>query len=271
MKIYPKYPPLLVLSFVLVLCLLPQYSTQSQSARTAARGAPAAAYSQTDENSLPVKQSALSLENQTVYLPLVINSTTVPSVGIYGKVTVLGEPVEGVVLALMHNAVFPREPITTTTRSDGIYSFSNIPSLDVDEDYYVRYINEQNPNYLWRYTTPSLESYTTGSDIFLSDFDIGEIELVSPTDGKSVLTPITFVWKPRVNMSTDSYQWVINNKYFDHVYSSLELGYTSDYRLEDLSEAPMVAGSKYYWEVWVYRPDFGHGISFDTHVLYFAD
>ncbi len=55
-----------------------------------------------------------------------------------------------------------------------------------------------NPDLLWYYVTPSLNSYTAGSDAFLSDFDLADIVLDTPPDfSTDISVPVEFTWERR--------------------------------------------------------------------------
>ena len=89
----------------------------------------------------------------------------------------------------MHDLGYPAPEITATatTASDGSYSYLDLPSLDAGESYYVVYQNAvegeySNPDLLWYYVTPSIETYFAGTDVFLSDFDLADIMLKTPYD-----------------------------------------------------------------------------------------
>ena len=258
-----KFTPLFLLSLLIFSLFFPQYSAQSQSARTAADGTPAALFAQTDEFPVSVEEAALSLDNQTIYLPLVIK----PPVGIYGKVTANGGPAAGIVLALWHDM----EPITETmTLSDGSYAFNDAPSLNVGESYSAVYMNTITPEFLNFYRTPKLNSYAASTNVHLSDFDIGDINLISPEDYGIETAPFEFSWNVRPEMTTDSYKLVIHNDTgFDIIYSSELLGYVGAYSINDISEVPMVFDVKYLWEVWVYSPDGGTGITYEPREITF--
>ncbi|MCK4725129.1 MAG: hypothetical protein KAT29_04985, partial [Anaerolineales bacterium] len=112
-----KYTPVIFLTLVILLILLPQYSTQSQSAGTMACAVPAASFTQTDEKPQTAEELDLTLEDQSVYLPLVIKSSTEPppsGIGIYGTVTANGDPLEGIILGLVHDLGYPPPGITAT-------------------------------------------------------------------------------------------------------------------------------------------------------------
>jgi len=271
-----KFTPLLSLGLVLGLIFVPQSATQSQVARAAAHGTPSVSSSQTDENLLPVNQVDLFLEDPTVYLPLVIKAaggTPPPSDGsIYGTVTAIGEPAASIDLTLWYDTDILREPITTTTTlSDGSYAFTDVPSLNVGESYYAVYMNAITPEFLNYYRTPKLNSYTAGTNVYLSDFDIGNIDLISPEDFGIETVPVEFTWNVRPEMTTDSYKLVIHNiTSLDIIYESEKLGYVGLFRINDISEVPMVLDVKYLWEIWVYRPDGGNGISYEWWEITFS-
>ena len=271
MKRLWKFIPVLVLGFVVILILLPQYPTQSQSSRLIEHVILAVEDDRSDVYPTITSDAALSLDDQTVYLPLVVNSTgeTPPPSGdgVYGTVTASGEPADGIILSLWHDM----EPITETmTLSDGSYAFTDAPSLNVGESYSAVYMNTITPEFLNFYRTPKLNSYAAGTNVHLSDFDIGDINLISPEDDGIETAPFEFSWNVRPEMTTDSYKLVIHNDTgFDIIYRSELLGYVGAYIINDISEVPMVLDEKYLWEVWVYSPDGGTGISHEWREITF--
>ena len=168
--------------------------------------------------------------------------------------------------------------LTTTTKIDGSYSFVGLPPLNFGDTYYAVYQNEvigpnSNPDLLFSYVTPSLENYAAGTDVFLSDFDLADIVLMTPHDySVDVSVPVEFTWVKRPATLDDSYQWAINTKYYDPLYASPELDYVGSYLLKDLPTS-MTQGPdyNYQWEVWVYSPDGGYGISYEVFWLTFED
>ena len=277
-----KYTPVIFLTLVILLILLPQYSTQSQSAGTMACAVPAASFTQTDEKPQSFKESVLSLEEQTIYLPLVVKSTgeTPPPSdgGIYGTVTANGEPLEGIILSLWRDDGEHTTVLTTTTGIDGSYTFVGLPSLLLGDTYYAVYQNEvfgpnSNPDLLFFYVTPSLGSYTAGTDVFLSDFDLADIVLKTPHDySNNVPVPVEFTWEKRPTTPDDSYQWAINTEAYDPIYASSELGYVGSYWFNELpAGVPPGTEYNYQWEVWVYTLDDGYGISYEVFWMTFED
>ena len=123
---------------------------------------------------------------------------------------------------------------------------------------------------LWYYVTPSIETYTAGTDVFLSDFDLGDIVLKTPSDFSIESVPVDFTWEKRSATPDDSYQWALITEYYDPLYASPVLGYADTYFLTDLPDG-VLAGYLYRWEVWVYRPDGGFGVSYEANWITLTD
>ena len=64
--------------------------------------------------------------------------------------------------------------------------------------YYVRYgPNDTDDRYLWNWYGPDITSYTAASGVAGGDFDIADVELLSPDPGATVTLPETFTWRRR--------------------------------------------------------------------------
>ncbi|MGB4868478.1 MAG: hypothetical protein WBP47_00450, partial [Candidatus Promineifilaceae bacterium] len=83
--------------------------------------------------------------------------------------------------------------------------------------------------------------------------------------------PYTFHWTPRPASTTDSYEFNLfdyddNDPYF---YTDPPLGYVGAFTL--LSLPPGFAPGVYYvWDIWVYCPDGGYGISYWSYYVRFS-
>jgi hypothetical protein len=203
-----------------------------------------------------------------VFLPLI----TKPREGIHGLVTLNGNPLVGVFLELrFYDGAVWSTLATTTTGTDGYYAFLNMPGFGAGQKYYVLYSNpDGTPGRLWVWGTRELTSYSAGSPIAIGDFDIANIALVSPVDGATVSVPRTFQWTPRPATPTDSYEFNLYDFNDLDPYFFIEVGYVDNYTLNSLPEGFNV-GNQYAWEIWVYSPDGGFGISYETRDVYFSN
>ncbi len=194
--------------------------------------------------------------------------------GIYGRVTENGVAAPSVFLELRRytGGVWSTQA-SQYTASDGSYSFTGVPSLNAGEYYYVRYQNSVSgpTNRLWTWHTQSLSSYTSGAEIQIGDFDIANIELITPASGAVVGLPYTFQWAARPATPLDSYEFNLfdyedGDPYF---FTDPPLGYVSSYTLNSLP--PGFGTYTYYlWNMWVYSPDGGFGISYWSNWVAFS-
>jgi len=205
-----------------------------------------------------------------VFLPLISK----PRPGIQGLVTLNGDPIVGVSLELRFFDGSSWSTLAiTTTGADGYYTFLNTPGLDAGQKYYVRYLNDLGTGgRLWVWATRELTSYSAGSAVIIGDFDIADIALVSPTNGATVALPYTFQWTPRPATLLDTYEFDLydptdGDPYF---YTAPPLGYVGSYTLNGLP-AGFSSGVQYGWEIWVYSPDGGYGISYETRSVMFSN
>ncbi|MCP4284603.1 MAG: DUF11 domain-containing protein [Gammaproteobacteria bacterium] len=210
------------------------------------------------------------IEKIIIFLPAIFAP---PSPGLMGHVTLAGAPISGVQLDLRYNDGSSWSTLaTTTTDSQGYYSFTNVPSLGAGDSYYVRYLNSNNTSgRLAFWGTQTLETYTTGTEVEIGDFDIANIGLVSPPNRATISLPYTFQWTPRAANPTDSYELLFYDPVdFNPVASTGFLGYIDNLTITGLPSG-FNAGVQYAWEVWVRSPDGGQGVSRVTRTITFSN
>ena len=181
----------------------------------------------------------------SVYLPLIRNYR--PPSGIYGTVTDNGLPAAGVQLTLLRSGYALS---TTITEADGSFAFTSAPSLAAGQRYRVFYSGSPNPNHLGLWDTRSITTYATGSTVHIGDFDIANVELLTPTNAVSVTLPQTFQWTPRAGVPTDNYELAMLQD--GNYYYSDPLGYASSFNLTTLP-AGFTQGQSCIWTVSVSR------------------
>lgn len=196
-----------------------------------------------------------------VFLPLMARPP-IPR-GIYGYLTLASYPFAGISLQLrFYDGSVWSTLATTTTDSDGMYSFLNVPSLQPGQRYYVRYLNPTyEQGYVRTWLTPLLTAYTAGTEVHLSDFDITAVPFYEPGCTCTLTLPYTFKWVPRATTPSDNYEfdvydWTDGNPYF----YSPPLGYVGSYTLSSLPPG-FSYNTWYVIEIWIYSPDGGVGIS----------
>ncbi len=193
---------------------------------------------------------------------------------ISGSVRYNGSPISGITLNLQKETADHVESLvaSTTTDSSGSYRFNNPPALATGESYFVRFQNNRSilqENFLWRWETPRTWSGVRGP-VTYAPFDIADITLLSPQDGVALNFPATFTWQPRQEVTSDNYEFDIYDEdpWTNPLFYSQPLGYVGEYILNSLPvdnyndhPLPFVPGDPYVWEVWVYSPDGGYGVS----------
>jgi hypothetical protein len=192
------------------------------------------------------------------YLPLVVRSNAVS-----GRVTHNTTAVSGVYLALYSFTNPPQRIRVTQTDSQGYYQFNNLPPLAVgSQGYAVVYENGKNGNllderYLAWWEGPRITSLSSGA-LSGGSFDIADVALVSPQPGATISLPAVFQWTMRT-VSGDNYEFDILDSAYKYVFiTQPPLGNVSSYTLSSLPSG-VTAGQAYWWIVWVYSPDGGHG------------
>gem|GEM_PF-3648661 len=200
----------------------------------------------------------------TTYLPL-ISRPFVPA-GIYGRITYQGAPVTNTQVELWrcdYNGTnwicSSLNVLTTTTDLDGRYQFTSAPSLQADQKYRVKFM-EDAPGYLSWWDSFSINIYTAGQTIAGGSFDVADITLLAPADGITATLPLHFQWVPRPATPSDSYQvGLVNYDTFEYWYSPL-VGYANSYTLTNPPPG-FNPGVKYMWGIWAVAPDGGSGLS----------
>jgi hypothetical protein len=230
------------------------------------------------QDELLLGSASLILSAEIDKTVVTIHTTAMPMMfhykprGVYGYVTDDGVPAGGVNLELRFS-IYGETWSTianTTTTAYGMYAFPDIPTLTLNQYYYVRYTNTLDPSRLFTWHTRRLDSFTAGSEVNIGDFDIGDITLVSPAAGASVRLPQTFQWTARAASPTDSYEFNIYDPSdpYTWFWTDPPLGYVSSYRVTGLPGFSIAY--PYFWEIWVYSPDGGYGISYETRTIIFT-
>lgn len=190
---------------------------------------------------------------------------------ISGSLRYNGNPISGITVTLQKETAAHVETLvaSTTTDSTGNYRFNNPPVLAAGDSYYVQFQNNSlNENYLWSWRTPRTWSGVTGP-VTYAPFDIADVTLLTPLDAAEVNFPATFTWQPRLDVISDNYEFdVYDLTDFNPWYASPALNYVGQYALTSLpvdninnDPAPFATGVPYFWEVWIYGPDGGYGVS----------
>jgi hypothetical protein len=196
--------------------------------------------------------------------------------GIYGVVTMNGQPAVGVMLSLrFYNGSTWSTAATTTTLAEGYYSFTSASTLGSSQAYYVLYANQDSndTSRLYTWHTQSIKTYQSGSAVHIGDFDIANIALVSPhTYDNTRPLPVVFEWTPRPASPKDSYEFNLYNPYSTSTffYTDPPLGYVGSYTLTSLPSG-FSNGAEYVWEIWAYSPDGGFGISKESRWIIFTN
>lgn len=207
--------------------------------------------------------------NNQVYLPLVLKPC---STGICGRVTLNGAPAANVYLQLrFFNGSQWSTRATTYTDSNGNYAFTGVPSLGPGQRYYVLYSNSAGTTGRLRaWGTRELTSYTAGTAVPIGDFDIADVPLVAPPNGATVSLPYTFQWIPRSATPSDSYSLAVYDPTDLDPYAFTEpLGYVGSVNVTYLPSG-FNPGVQYRWEVLIWSPDGGLGISREARAITFS-
>lgn len=223
-----------------------------------------AAFSQTNPSTNDAGSVAVTvMDYSRIFLPMTVKGYF--SGGgdiIHGTVTENGTPAAGVELHLRYYDGSTWSTYdATTTDSSGNYQFTSLPNLGTDQRFYVRWDNtDSNSNRLWRWSCSAITSSTTDPEAYRCNFDLDDVDLLSPSHGATVSLPYTFTWRRRV-ITTDDYQLNLADVSAGDPYWWTDLlGYVGSYALTSLPYG-FVPGQQYGWWMWVYGPD-GYGVSY---------
>lgn len=192
-----------------------------------------------------------------------------PPPGIHGRVTYNGAAASGVELDLRFFGSDWSTKDTTTTDDGGRYYFIGSPSLGPGQTYYVRYgFNATQPDYLFAWYCPDITSYTAGESIPGGDFDIANVNMLSPDPDATVTLPQTFTWQLR-GLEGDTYRWGLFDPGGLDAWWTDDLGDVDSFTLTALPGGA-VYGKEYGWEVWVCHGPDSCGSSFYYRPVTFA-
>ena len=208
-----------------------------------------------------------------VFLPMLTNGDPTPTT-ITGKTTLNGNPYPGVVIELYFFDSYGDISLyrSTTTQQDGSYQFIDIEPLEVNEDYFVYFPNqEMNDRCLGWWQTSLISYLSSGQTVTVPDFDVANVQLVSPVPGATTTIPTTFQWNARTISPNDDYE--LNLLDWDTSYylwwTNPTLGYTSSYTLTGLPSG-LEYNYDYGWALWIYN-DNGSGGSYYIQRIQFLN
>ncbi len=142
-----------------------------------------------------------------MYLPILLDQgSPSPPIVLKGRVTYKGIAEAFTVVELVYfNGHRESTYATKDTNQKGKYKFDNLPPLSGDQYYYVRKINDQNdPSWLSSWYCMRITAATIDPNLFQCDFDLENVNLISPYHEAWVPLPQSFIWSKRVTRS-DSY------------------------------------------------------------------
>lgn len=181
---------------------------------------------------------ASTVLTNTIYFPVVYNAPT----GLYGFVTENGSPVSGIELELHFTNVRPWITVlimTTTTQATGLYQFQDVPTylsctysaycMGFYDTYYTN--SEHDPLRISGWSSNHVYSYTQGTGVHLSSFDLVKPELIAPAHGEVVTSTVKFKWMPR-GISGDNYSIYLRREASSDSYETENLGNVGEYLLD---------------------------------------
>jgi len=196
-------------------------------------------------------------------------ATRPPFQGIFGWITYNGAPAAGIPLRLrFYNGAAWSDAAITTTDPAGRYAFMAAPSLAVGQGYYVFFgPNQTNPNYVAGWGATTITTYVAGTSLPGGDFDIANVNLLSPPPGSALPLPVTLAWQRR-GIAGDSYRVILFDPESDDGWLSIALGDVGSITLTSLP-AGTVYSKVYGWLVRVYTEPDSYGESYYYRLITF--
>jgi Tol biopolymer transport system component len=201
-------------------------------------------------------------------------ATSTPTTGtaacIDGRLTYNGAPASGIALALrFYDGASWSEAATTVTDGDGRYCFAGVASLEAGQRYYVRFgPNNSDDRYLWDWFGPDITMYASGTHHPGGDFDIADVELLSPDHGDTATLPATFSWARR-ELAGDTYRFGLYEPGGSETWWTNDLGDVGSFQLNALPQGASF-GRQYAWHVYVCRGPDSYGSSFYARGVTFS-
>jgi hypothetical protein len=201
---------------------------------------------------------------QTIFLPVASSGYYEGAHldGIAGRIFTQGGPASKIKLDLHLYTVSTDEVVdTTTTDNTGYYFFANVDSLGKDERYYVSFgQNDTNPDYVYFWYGPFIDSFNKGDNVFGGSFDIADVPLESPISGAVKTLPVVFRWEKR-GVPGDTYRLVIIDFDQDVYWRTFDLGDVDSFTMTGLATG-MAFDKQYAWYIEVYSSSDSYGESF---------
>lgn len=188
-----------------------------------------------------------------------------------GTVTDNGITVGGTEIQLQfYNGSIWSTYATTTTDASGNYQFLYPPLLGGEQSLYILWFNnDNNASRLASWSCFSVTWFTTEPSAYQCNFDLDNVDLLSPISGATVSLPSTFIWSQRFS-PTESYELNLADiSDYNSYWWTGPLGYVDRYTLNGLPSG-FVPDQQYDWWMWVYGPD-GYGISNYSYSITFSN
>ncbi len=194
-----------------------------------------------------------------VYLPILLGKGSSAGKVLSGLVTYKGNPVQTTV-ELHYYDGSSWLIATADTNAKGEYEFKDLPKLSGTKKYYVRFWNSNiNNSWLSVWNCREITASTTDPSLYRCDFDIENVNLLSPNSEATVSLPQIFSWTKRATTS-DSYVFMIADRTDDDPFAWSEHGYVGSANMTELPPV-FTPGEQYGWWVRVLGPH-GYGNSF---------
>jgi hypothetical protein len=196
---------------------------------------------------------------------------TPPECSIHGTVTYDGSPPLGIEVHLRFYDGGSWSTVATKLLDiHGRYCFKEVSSLGAGQKYYVRYGPNQNdgPHYLYSWYGPEITSYNASESVPGGDFDIANVDLLSPAHGATVSLPVTFSWEQR-GIPGDGYGVGLFDPTSDDEWWTDDLGDVDSVTMTELPQG-MVYGKDYGWFMWVFHGSDGYGSSYYYRTITFS-
>jgi hypothetical protein len=131
----------------------------------------------------------------------------------------------------------------------------------------VQFSNDTDPDRVYTWYGPIIDTYRKGDRVPGGDFDIADVPLNKPSEGTVSQLPLTFDWDKR-DLAGETYRLAIVDLEEDVFWRTFDLGDVDEFELRALAP-DILYNKKYSWYIEVYVGPDSFGESFEAREITF--